>query len=77
MTTAIERVHPLSSLVLATLWVVSLAGCATAGPVTSQPIEGPVGPDEIAAVDGPRCAPITSLRTVVARPTFNASWQAG
>ncbi|WP_205393954.1 hypothetical protein [Xanthomonas hydrangeae] len=43
--------------VLATIWVVSLAGCAMGGPVTSPPIEGPVGLGEIAAVDGPKVRP--------------------
>ncbi|WP_295945674.1 hypothetical protein [uncultured Xanthomonas sp.] len=57
MTTTIERIRPLSSLVLATLWVVSLTGCVAGGPVASQPIEGPVRLGEIAAVDGPRVRP--------------------
>lgn len=43
--------------VLKTIWVVSLAGCAATGPVTSSPIEGPVRLGEIAAVDGPKVRP--------------------
>ncbi len=42
---------------LATLWVVSLTGCAAGGPVASQPIEGPVRLGEVAAVDGPKVRP--------------------
>ncbi|WP_267125723.1 hypothetical protein [Xanthomonas sacchari] len=36
---------------------ISLAGCATGGPVANQSIEGPVRLGEIAAVDGPRVRP--------------------
>ncbi|WP_429002257.1 hypothetical protein [Xanthomonas sacchari] len=42
---------------LAALMAMSLAGCATCGPVASRPIEGPVRLGEIAAVDGPRVRP--------------------
>ncbi len=42
---------------LAALMAISLAGCAAGGPVASQPIEGPVGLGETAAVDGPRVRP--------------------
>ncbi|WP_017167335.1 hypothetical protein [Xanthomonas phaseoli] len=42
---------------LAALLVISLAGCATDGPVASLPIEGPVRLGEIAAVDGPKVRP--------------------
>lgn len=54
MTTAMERIRSFRMPVLATLFVISLAACAASGPVTSQPIEGPVRLGEIAAVDGPR-----------------------
>ncbi|WP_407469235.1 hypothetical protein ABFU38_05125 [Xanthomonas campestris pv. raphani] len=57
MTAAMKRFRPLRSLVLPTLWIISLVGCATTGPVTSSPIEGPVGLGEIAAVDGPKVRP--------------------
>ncbi|WP_430544099.1 hypothetical protein [Xanthomonas euvesicatoria] len=43
--------------VLTTIWVVSLAGCAATGPVTSSPIEAPARLGEIAAVDGPKVRP--------------------
>ncbi|UYK83734.1 hypothetical protein NG827_14830 [Xanthomonas sacchari] len=46
------RVKPLAALL-----AISLAGCATGGPVASQPIEGSVRLGEIAAVDGPRVRP--------------------
>ncbi|WP_051067866.1 hypothetical protein ACQR5W_08325 [Xanthomonas sacchari] len=46
------RVKPLAALM-----AMSLAGCATGGPVASSPIEGPVRVGEIAAVDGPRVRP--------------------
>ncbi|MCE4517898.1 hypothetical protein [Xanthomonas hortorum] len=57
MTAAMKRIRHLRSLVLAMLLVVSLVGCAATGPVTSPPIEGPVGLGEIAAVDGPKVRP--------------------
>ncbi|MEA9482336.1 hypothetical protein JH302_00430 [Xanthomonas campestris] len=37
--------------------VISLTGCVSASPFTSQPIEGPVQLGEIAAVDGPKVRP--------------------
>ncbi|OAX86412.1 hypothetical protein A7D16_19395 [Xanthomonas nasturtii] len=43
--------------VFAALVVISITGCATAGPFTSQPIEGPVRLGEVAAVDGPKVRP--------------------
>ncbi|ASK93947.1 hypothetical protein KWH04_23255 [Xanthomonas campestris pv. trichodesmae] len=43
--------------VLVMIWVISLAGCATTGPVTSSPIEGPLRLGEIAAVNGPKVRP--------------------
>ncbi|MDV0439821.1 hypothetical protein [Xanthomonas sacchari] len=46
------RVKPLAALM-----AISVAGCATGGPVASRPIEGPVRLGEIAAVDGPRVRP--------------------
>ncbi|MFB9037944.1 hypothetical protein [Xanthomonas arboricola] len=57
MTTAMKRFRHLPSLVLSMLLVASLAACAATGPVTGQPIEGPVRLGEIAAVDGPRVRP--------------------
>ncbi|MCF8825475.1 hypothetical protein KIP45_05095 [Xanthomonas campestris pv. raphani] len=57
MTTAMKRFRHLRSLVLSMLLVASLAACAATGPVTGQPIEGPVRLGEIAAVDGPRVRP--------------------
>ena len=57
MTTAVERIHPVRTLALASLVAISLAGCAAGGPVASRPIEGPVRLGEIAAVDGPRVRP--------------------
>ncbi|PPU41677.1 hypothetical protein [Xanthomonas arboricola] len=57
MTAAMDRIRPFRTQALAALWVVSLAACAAAGPVTSQPIEGPVRLGEIAAVDGPKVRP--------------------
>jgi len=52
-----ELIRPARTLVLASLVAISLAGCAAGGPVVSQPIEGPVGLGEIAAVDGPKVRP--------------------
>ncbi|MBB3842756.1 putative small lipoprotein YifL [Xanthomonas arboricola] len=52
-----KRFRHLRSLVLSMLLVVSLVGCPATGPVTSPPIEGPVGLGEIAAVDGPKVRP--------------------
>jgi hypothetical protein len=57
MTTAMERIYPVRTLVLASLVAISLAGCAAGGQVGSRPIEGPVRLGEIAAVDGPRVRP--------------------
>ncbi|CAD7347232.1 hypothetical protein [Xanthomonas arboricola] len=57
MTAAMELISSFRTLVLATIWVISLAGCAATGPVTSSPIEGPVRLGEIAAVDGPKVRP--------------------
>ncbi|MDL5365948.1 hypothetical protein QSH18_10060 [Xanthomonas sp. NCPPB 2654] len=57
MTTAMERIHSIRTLVLASLVAISLAGCAAGDPVASRPIEGPVRLGEIAAVDGPRVRP--------------------
>jgi hypothetical protein len=42
---------------LAALVAMSLAGCVAAIPTKIQPIEGPVGLGEIAAVDGPKVRP--------------------
>ncbi|MBB3856553.1 hypothetical protein FHY29_001926 [Xanthomonas arboricola] len=52
-----ERLRPFRTLVLATFLVAWLAACAAAGPIASQPIEGPVRLGEIAAVDGPKVRP--------------------
>ncbi|WP_267102482.1 hypothetical protein [Xanthomonas sacchari] len=52
-----EAICPVRTLLLASLAAISLAGCATDGPVASLPIEGPVRLGEIAAVDGPRVRP--------------------
>ncbi|MBO9740135.1 hypothetical protein J7432_14200 [Xanthomonas axonopodis pv. begoniae] len=57
MTTAMELLRPVRTLMLAWLVALSLGGCATGGSVASQPIEGPVRLGEIAAVDGPRVRP--------------------
>jgi len=57
MIAAMERLRPFRTLMLATLLVAWLAACAAAGPITSQPIEGPVRLGEIAAVDGPKVRP--------------------
>ncbi|AKU50175.1 hypothetical protein VB145_20385 [Xanthomonas arboricola] len=43
--------------VFAAVVVISITGCATAGPFTSQSIEGPVRLGEVAAVDGPKVRP--------------------
>ncbi|PPU01930.1 hypothetical protein [Xanthomonas arboricola] len=52
-----DRLRPFRTLALAPLLVAWLAACAAAGPVASQPIEGPVRLGQIAAVDGPRVRP--------------------
>lgn len=52
-----ELIRPVRTLVLASLVAISLAGCAAGRPAASQPIEGPVGLGEIAAVDGPKVRP--------------------
>ncbi|MFA8629816.1 hypothetical protein QT937_013440 [Xanthomonas campestris pv. campestris] len=52
-----EAICPVRTLLLASLLVISLAGCTAAGTVTGQPIEGPVRLGEIAAVDGPKVRP--------------------
>ncbi|MBB2757875.1 UNVERIFIED_ORG: hypothetical protein GGR68_001973 [Xanthomonas campestris] len=52
-----ERLRPFRRLMLATPLVTWLVACAAAGPITSQPIEGPVRLGEIAAVDGPKVRP--------------------
>ncbi|MFS8373567.1 hypothetical protein JH314_16075 [Xanthomonas campestris] len=57
MTTAMELISPVRTLVLDSLVAISLAGYAAGGAVASQPIEGPVQLGEIAAVDGPRVRP--------------------
>ncbi|WP_058363012.1 hypothetical protein [Xanthomonas translucens] len=57
MTAAIKRIHLVRTMVLASLLAIALAGCAASGPISSQPIEGPVRLGEIAAVDGPRVRP--------------------
>ncbi|PPU53443.1 hypothetical protein XarbCFBP6827_19185 [Xanthomonas arboricola] len=57
MIAAMERLRPFRTLVLATFLVAWLAACAAAGPIASQPIEGPVRLGEIAAVDGPKVRP--------------------
>lgn len=57
MMAAMERLRPFRRLMLATPLVAWLVACAAAGPITSQPIEGPVRLGEIAAVDGPKVRP--------------------
>ncbi|WP_166768268.1 hypothetical protein [Xanthomonas arboricola] len=57
MIAAMERLRPFRRLMLATPLVTWLVACAAAGPITSQPIEGPVRLGEIAAVDGPKVRP--------------------
>ncbi|WP_314101010.1 hypothetical protein [uncultured Stenotrophomonas sp.] len=51
------RIRPVRVLMLASLAVISLAGCAASNRVASPPVEGPVRLGEIAAVDGPRVRP--------------------